>query len=281
MSMHAEFDYVVVGNPVAHSISPQIHTRFAELTGERLRYGRLKLEESEFARGMADFFAAGGLGANVTVPFKVAAAAWVDELDQAATFAGAVNTIVIRPDGGYLGCNTDGLGLLADLHRQLNCSLAGSRILVLGAGGAVRGVLGPLADETPAEITIANRTLGKARSLAADLCAERPGQDVRAVLPAETGGGYDVVINGTSAGLSGAVAAIPAEAVAEAFCYDMVYGPRTAFCDWSLRHRARMAVDGLGMLVEQAAAAFELWRGVRPDAGVVLAELLSARADSR
>jgi shikimate dehydrogenase len=279
MSKRAEFDYVVVGNPVAHSMSPQIHSRFAQLTGEHLRYGRLKLEESDFVRGMDDFFAAGGLGANVTVPFKVAAAAWVDELDQAATFAGAVNTIVTRQDGSYLGCNTDGIGLLADLHRQLKGSLEGSRILVLGAGGAVRGILGPLADEAPAEITIANRTVGRARSLAADLGAERPGQDVRAVALADTGGGYDLVINGTSAGLSGALAPIPADAVADAFCYDMVYGAQTAFCDWSLRHRARAAVDGLGMLVEQAAAAFELWRGVRPDAGVVLAELLSARQD--
>lgn len=274
---NAPYDYVVIGNPVAHSLSPQIHARFAAQTGERLSYGRRLAPLEDFPGTAEAFFAHGGLGANVTVPFKGAAARWVDELDDAAEFAGAVNTIVPLAAGGFRGFNTDGLGLLADLRRALQpSSLQDLNILILGAGGAVRGVLGPLAEQRPASITLANRTAATAVRLAADLSGRFPELTIAAVALEELGGSFDLVINGTSAGLDNAVIEVPAGVVTGAFCYDMVYGAQTTFCQWAHAHGATATLDGLGMLVEQAAAAFFLWRGVKPDTAPVLAEL---RAD--
>lgn len=266
--------YVVIGNPVGHSRSPEIHQFFAQQTRQKLSYELLEAPLDGFAAAADRFFAAGGAGANVTVPFKQAAAEWVSRLDAAAEFAGAVNTIVPEDDGGYTGFNTDGPGLIADLARGLgDASLSGARILVLGAGGAVRGVLGPLAEQAPARLVIANRTVLKAELLAEDVTRRYPDVEVVGVAISEPDEDFDLIINGTSAGLADAVPRIKGRCVRDAFCYDMVYGARTAFCDWARDHGAAATRDGLGMLVEQAAVAFFLWRGVKPDAGAVLDQL--------
>jgi shikimate dehydrogenase len=273
--------YAVVGNPVAHSLSPRIHAAFALATGEAIVYERLLAPLDGFAVTVEAFFAAGGTGLNVTVPFKQEAAQWVDELEPAALAAGAVNTIVASA-AGYRGFNTDGPGLVRDLTVNCGLELRGLRILLLGAGGAARGVVRPLLEQEPERLLIVNRTASRAREVAASVdSAEAP----------VTGGGlevavgpFDLVINATSAGLAGAtVAALPGGAVHGAFCYDMMYaapaGPdepafaSTAFCRWALDQGASRTSDGLGMLVEQAALAFRLWRGVAPDTAPVLEEL--------
>ncbi len=261
--------YAVVGNPVAHSRSPEIHAAFAAQTGQRLSYEKLLAPLDNFAGTVDAFFAAGGAGLNVTVPFKEAAYGWVDERDEYAGAAGAVNTIV-RRGAIFRGCNTDGLGLVADLERNLGVVLRNARILLLGAGGAVRGVLGPLLGCAPAAIDIANRTLDRAQAIVDRL--EDPRVAVRR-LDALTGR-YDLVVNGTAAGLDGASLAIDPARIARAFVYDMAYGEAAqGFLSWAAGAGAVRAVDGLGMLVEQAAVAFHLWRGVRPDTGPVIAAL--------
>lgn len=270
--------YAVVGNPVAHSLSPRIHRLFAEATGQALRYETLLAPLDGFAVTVNEFFAAGGAGLNVTVPFKGEAAAWVTELDPAARAAGAVNTIV--PHGaGFRGFNTDGEGLVRDLVGNCRERLAGARILLLGAGGAARGAARPLLAEGPQRLVIANRTAERAETLAASLRdAASPGQAVGSGLDAVTES-FDVVINATSAGLSGqALSGLDPVVVKNALCYDMIYGSPvspgdTAFCRWAAGHGARRTVDGLGMLVEQAALAFRLWRGVAPDTAPVLERL--------
>jgi shikimate dehydrogenase len=260
--------YAVVGNPVAHSLSPEIHTAFAAQTGQPLSYERIEAPLDRFAETVADFFASGGCGLNVTVPFKGEAAVWVDRLEANAAFAEAVNTIVPDPTGGYAGHNTDGPGLVMDIERLLP-GAGDLSVLLLGAGGAARGVAAPLLDGPARSLTIANRTVSKAVALAEKL--ERAGYDS----VAGTGfdgltGAFDLVINATPTGLEGGVPAIPPDVVRGTFCYDMVYGSKTPFCRWALEARAREASDGLGMLVGQAALAFELWRGVRPDMVPVL-----------
>ena len=268
--------YAVVGNPVDHSLSPRIHARFAAQTGEPVAYGRLLAPLDGFRQTVERFFAEGGRGLNVTVPFKIEAAAWVDELDPQARLAGAVNTI--RADQGrYRGFNTDGTGLIRDIERNQGQALRGCRILLVGAGGAARGVTGPLLDTEPAELVVANRTPDKAQALVAGFDRHLAAARLRASGLANLAGGFDVVINATSAGLGGAVAAIPVAAVRDAFCYDMIYGGTTAFCEFARAGGARRAVDGIGMLVEQAAEAFRIWRGVLPDTAALLVELRSER----
>ncbi|MCY3813139.1 MAG: shikimate dehydrogenase [Gammaproteobacteria bacterium] len=256
--------YAVVGNPVAHSLSPTIHAEFARVTGEDLTYGTLEAPIDGFARA-ADRFLASGRGLNVTVPFKLDAWRWVDRHDDYAAAAGAVNTIVPTEDG-WLGCNTDGVGLVADLTEHLRWQVAGARTLILGAGGAVQGVVGALSEAGAEDVAIANRTVAKAQAL-----ADRFG--VRACSLDEVGGGWDLIVNGTSAGLAGTGGLIAGDAVAGGRCYDMFYtrDGATPFCTWAKAQGARAVADGLGMLVEQAAQAFYLWRGVRPDTASVLA----------
>lgn len=272
--------YAVIGNPVAHSLSPRIHALFAEQTGQRLLYERIEAPLNGFADTVDAFFAAGGRGCNVTVPFKGDAADWVSRRSELAEFARAVNTIVPAPDGGYVGHNTDGPGLVADLRRLLG-DRDGLRVLLVGAGGAARGVAMPLLESLAGELVIANRTASRAESLARALtvACTRP-VTARAFQALE--GSFDLVINATSAGLGDQVPALGPALVRDAFCYDMVYagpvrsGPApsgTAFCRWSLDAGADAVADGLGMLVEQASLAFELWRGVRPDVEPVLAAL--------
>ena len=254
--------YAVIGNPVAHSVSPRIHDIFASATGHPLRYDKILAEA--FTPAAAAFFRAAGCGLNVTVPFKRDAFDWVDRADEAACEARAVN-VVVADDDGYTGHNTDGIGLVRDLRQNLGVPLARRRVLVLGAGGAVRGVLGPLLRAGVGGITVANRTESRARELRADF------RDIEAVALIDAGGAYDVVINGTSAGLAGQVPEIDPQVVRNAFCYDMSYALAgdTPFCAWSREHGAAGVAGGLGMLIEQAAETFFLWRGVRPStAGV-------------
>lgn len=262
--------YAVIGNPVAHSLSPEIHARFARETGEALEYGRL-LVEGAFAEAARAFFASGARGANVTLPFKVDAFELAHEASERARVAGAANFLMAR-DGRIFADNTDGAGLVADLARNLGFAARDRRILILGAGGATRGVLAPLLAERPAAIVLANRTPARARELATRFAPLGP-VDARA-LDDIPGGAFDLVLNATSASTHGEVLAIPAEAVgAQTLAYDLAYGPAARAFVERMRSRGARACDGLGMLVEQAAESFFLWRGKRPSTGPVLAEL--------
>ncbi|MGE0080949.1 MAG: shikimate dehydrogenase [Thiohalomonadaceae bacterium] len=271
--------YAVMGNPIGHSKSPQIHALFAAQTRQRMTYEAMLVDLGGFEQALGNFQAHGGKGCNVTLPFKEEAWRLMDERSARAELAGAVNTVVFRPDGSRYGDNTDGVGLVRDLRDNHRVPLAGRRVLILGAGGAVRGVLGPVLDEKPAGVVIANRTLPRATELVqsfAGLC------DVRAsAFEALAGRQFDVVINGTSASLKGDLPPLPEGVLAPgAWCYDMMYGAEpTIFMQWATS-RGAQACDGLGMLVEQAAESFLLWRGVRPQTAPVIAalrEALSAR----
>jgi shikimate dehydrogenase len=264
--------YVVMGNPIGHSKSPLIHRLFAEQTGQTLDYSTLPAPLDDFAGCAREFFRE-GRGANVTVPFKEDAFRLADSLTERAQRAGAVNTLSKLADGSLLGDNTDGAGLVRDLTVNAGLSLQGKRILVLGAGGAVRGALEPLLGEAPASVIIANRTVEKAKLLA----------ELFADLGPVSASGFDwlrepvdLIINATSASLSGDVPPIAGSLIepGKTVCYDMMYGKEpTAFCRWASEQGAAVAMDGLGMLAEQAGEAFYLWRGVRPDTAPVLAEL--------
>jgi shikimate dehydrogenase len=264
--------YGVVGHPVAHSLSPFIHGMFARETGQDMSYRLFDVDPAEFREWTRDFFVRGGRGLSVTLPHKIEAADFAEELTPRAVQAAAVNTLVARADG-ILGDNTDGAGLVRDLCDNLGLVITGRRILVIGAGGATRGVLGPLLGLAPAELVIANRTSDRAAALAA---AFEDLGELRGVGFAEVEGGpFDLVINATSASLSGEIPPIASGALGpETVCYDLAYGKSaTAFVAWAERQGCAQALQGLGMLVEQAAEAFRLWRGVRPSTAPVLAAL--------
>ena len=256
--------YAVIGRPIGHSLSPRIHAAFAEASGQSLRYDALEAEA--FAPAADEFFAAGGRGLNVTVPFKADAWEWVDERDEAAG-CGAVNTILPR-EGRTVGSNTDGIGLVRDLTANLGWRLAGARVLILGAGGAVQGIVPALQESGAADLMIANRTRAKALALGRRFGVAAGGLN-------EAGNGWDIVLNGTAASLAGDGAVVAPAVVADARCYDLFYAVNgaTPFCRWAAAHGAAAASDGLGMLVEQAAEAFQLWRNVRPETAGVLAKL--------
>ena len=270
--------YAVVGNPVAHSKSPQIHAAFARATGQDMSYEALLAPLDGFAAVVDGFVAGGGRGMNVTVPFKLEACRLATSLSPRAQAAGAANTLVFSAAGTY-GDNTDGIGLVADLQRNLGLVLAGRRILLLGAGGAARGVLLPLLQQQPASLTLANRTAAKAHALAAHFAAAAAGAALDAGGFADLAGRhFDLVINATAASLVDAVPLLPDGVYAPAsLAYDMVYGKGlTPFLRAAQAQGAARLGDGLGMLVEQAAEAFCLWRGVRPQTAPVLAALRAA-----
>lgn len=265
--------YAVIGHPIAHSRSPRIHAAFAAATGQRLAYDRIDAAPEAFEGVVRDFFDSGGRGLNVTLPHKEAAARLADRLTVRARLAGAVNTLARQPDGSLLGDNTDGAGLMADLAR-LGIPVQGARVLVLGAGGATRGILGPLLEARPASIVVANRTAARAQALAADFGATAPaaGGSVQGcgydALAAQTAGGpFDLVVHATSLGLQGEVPPLPRGGVGPAsVAYDLGYGAGdTPFVRWARAQGVTRAEQGLGMLIEQAAESFFLWRGVRPD----------------
>ena len=288
-SLFAGIDvYAVAGNPISHSKSPAIHQRFAEQANQRMYYGRLLPEIGSFAQAAQSFFAAGGKGMNVTVPFKLDAQNLADVLTPRAQLAGAVNTLW-RTEGKIFGDNTDGAGLVRDLLAQ-GIALHSARILLIGAGGAARGVIGPLLEQSPKSLIIANRSSAKANELVklfADLAGSKEvALESRALADledvAKTQHPFDLVINATAAGLTDESPLTP-EAVSNifvpsSFAYDMVYGKTTIFMQQALQRGARVS-DGLGMLVEQAADAFLLWRGAQLasaiDPRAVLAELRS------
>ena len=259
--------FAVIGNPVSHSLSPQIHQSFAQQFGHQIEYERLAAPVDGFADAAREFFDQGGTGLNVTLPFKQEAFEWVNERDVLATEAGAVNTI-LRRKIAYEGLNTDGIGLVRDLSR-LGWAVAGKSVLVLGAGGAVRGILGPLL-EKGARITVANRTKSRALALQSVFAG------IEVCTLNETRPGWDVVINGTSAGRSGDSVLDDLEIVRGTRCYDLDYSStgRTPFID-SVSETAHDFADGLGMLVEQAAEAYRLWHGVLPDTRQPLLQLRS------
>lgn len=266
--------YAVIGNPIEHSKSPLIHARFAQQTGQDMQYIRLLGDRDNFAGDVREFASQGGCGLNVTVPFKEQAYAMADSLSERAQRAGAVNTLLLDA-GRIAGDNTDGIGLVRDLGCNHSFNFAGSRILLLGAGGASRGVLFPLLEEKPASITIANRTLSKAQNLAAMAASSQ----VQACgFDALADQSFDLIINGTAAGLKGEVPPIPATCLAPGgWTYDMMYASEpTTFVCWGQTQKAGKALDGLGMLVEQAAESFRLWRGVMPDTESVIQQLRSA-----
>ena len=272
--------YAVMGNPIDHSRSPRIHAAFAAALGEAIHYDRILVEVGTFPAAVEAFFAEGGKGLNVTVPFKEEACDLSQWLAEDARVGGAVNTLYRNADGQLCGENTDGIGLVRDIRHNHGGELAGKRLLILGAGGAVRGILGPLLREAPAEIVIANRTPARAAALL-PLFAEQVKHvaegkkkvSLRACgFEALPGQQFDWVINGTSASLQGSLPPLPADLLAaKAWCYDLMYADEaTPFCRWAETHGAGRAIDGLGMLVEQAAESFRIWRGVRPPSADVI-----------
>ena len=263
--------YALVGHPVEHSRSPLIHTVFARQTGQRLTYELIDAEPAAFETAVRGFGAAGGKGVNVTVPHKEAAFALCKVSSEAATAAGAVNTITFA-QGVLNGHNTDGSGFIRDLTVNLKQQLAGKHVVVLGAGGAARGIIGPLLKENPLEVTLANRTRERADEVVAKLggaLLARTFAELAELPP------VDFLINATSAGLKGEAPPFPTSLVGpRTFCYDLVYGSSdTPFVAWAKTHGAEHAVHGWGMLVEQAAESFAIWRGVRPDTKPLLKQV--------
>jgi len=267
--------YAVVGFPIGHSMSPSIHSQFAEQTEQTLSYSAIEVQPQNFDQALADFFQSAGKGLNCTVPLKELAFEKADQLTERAKFSGAVNTLKLMPDGSLLGDNTDGIGLLTDLSKNLGLSLKGMRILVLGAGGAARGILGPLLEAQPSALYLANRTEAKAQLM--EELFTPIGRIHASTYEGLLGQQFDLLINATSASLSGDLPPLVDKLLAEgAVCYDLAYSKEpTAFMKWGQQQGASLSVDGLGMLVEQAAHAFQLWRGVMPDSNKVLNQLNS------
>jgi shikimate dehydrogenase len=272
--MSAIDQYVVIGNPIAHSKSPAIHAQFAAQTQQAISYERMLAPLDDFAGAVKKFIRDGGRGANVTVPFKLEAYRYATKLTPRARAAGAVNTLKFEADH-ILGDNTDGVGLVRDIVYNAGIELAGRRILLLGAGGAARGVILPMLAEHPAELVIANRTAARAHELAAEFTNQSA--SLVASNFTELSGQFDIIINATSASLSAALPDIASTLLGrQSFVYDMMYAAQpSVFMQWAAVQGATVR-DGLGMLVEQAAESFFLWRGVRPDTGLVY-ELLRAQ----
>ncbi len=275
MSSLFDFDtpskYVVIGNPIAHSKSPLIHAEFAKQTGQHIEYSAMQVDVGGFEQSIGNFQANGGAGANITVPFKQDAYRYATRCSPRAKQAEAANTLVFESNHEVYADNTDGVGLVRDLNQNIGLNIGAKKILILGAGGAVQGVLGPLLAEQPASITIVNRTVDKAYMLTQRLqnsgnvssCGyeELDKHDV-----------YDIVINATSAGIDGKLPPLVNNIVdSNSVCYDMFYAAQdTAFVVWAKQHGVSQAYDGLGMLVEQAAESFFLWRKQRPKTASVI-----------
>lgn len=273
--------YCVMGNPVAHSRSPWIHARFAALTQQPLAYQRRLVPLDGFAADLQQFLQSGGKGCNITVPFKLDAAQATHTQSPRVALAGAANTLVVGKDGHLHADNTDGLGLVADITRNAGFAIAGKDVLLIGAGGAAAGVLGPLLEQQPRSIVVCNRTFHKAQALVDTHAALAQSQKVELQAQEQQGlaSSFDIIINGTAASLQGAGIPVPASVLRPgSLAYDMMYGPAAQpFLDWAQQHGA-ISRDGLGMLVEQAAESFALWRGVRPPSQQVLQELRAVLA---
>ena len=271
--------YAVFGQPIAHSKSPRIHRLFAEQTAQPISYTAQEVFPEQFAAAVQEFFASGGRGLNCTVPLKELAWQLADRKTSRAQLSKAVNTLAVEKDGSILGENTDGIGLITDLTHNHGIDLSDRKILVIGAGGASRGIIAPLLDKSPKHLVIVNRTVAKARQIADEFQHLGP---VSACgfgeLPSQR---FDLIINATSTSLSNQLPPLPDGLLTgTGCCYDLAYGNApTTFVLWARKQHARQSLDGLGMLVEQAAEAFYLWRGVRPDTGPVI-ELLNSERKS-
>lgn len=254
--------YVVIGHPIAHSKSPDLHRHFAQQTGIQITYDHLYAPLDGFLPTITAFIQRGGKGSNVTMPFKLEAYALATRKTERALLAGAVNTLQFLDDG-IVGDNTDGVGLVRDIVHNAGVPMAGKRVLVVGAGGAARGVLQPILAEKPAEFVLVNRTASKAKELAEEF---RPYGEIKAGGYADATGRFDVIINATAASMSADLPELDESVFGDnTFCYDMVYANKpTLFMEYAARHGAQVR-DGLGMLVEQAAESFLLWHGVRPE----------------
>jgi len=265
--------YAVMGNPINHSKSPQIHSDFAAQTNQKMVYDAIHVDLGGFTQAVRNFQANDGKGLNITVPFKLEAYNLVDKLSQRAQRAGAVNTIVFEKDGSMLGDNTDGQGLVADLINHLNWEIKEKKVLVLGAGGASRGILEPILQQNPELVFIANRTASKAKDLADEFTSLGNIQGGGySSLDSISGNTFDLIINATSASLHGEVPPL-SDAIlhSDTQCYDMMYAAEpTAFMNWAIGIGMSKVSDGLGMLVGQAAESFFLWRGVRPEVKPVI-----------
>jgi shikimate dehydrogenase len=268
--------YGVIGHPIAHSWSPFIHGLFARQTEQAMVYRRFDVPPAKFRRHVMHFFLHGGRGLNVTLPHKLAAAGLANELTPRAERAGAVNTLMMQGENEIIGDNTDGEGLVRDLQDNCGVTISGARILILGAGGAARGVLAPLLELRPSEVVIANRTAARASTLAREFAplGNLIGCGFDSALLTE----FDLIINATSASTEGDTPVIPPALVsARTTCYDMAYSKeKTPFVRWAESHGCARALQGWGMLVEQAAESFSVWRGIRPQTAPVLQALIAS-----
>ena len=271
--------YAVFGSPIEHSKSPRIHNLFAEQTGQTLDYSAELVPADKFEAAVNDFFAKGGRGINCTVPLKELAWEYADLRTERAELAKAVNTLAVQEDGRILGDNTDGIGLVSDLQNNHGIALKQKRVLILGAGGASRGIILPILEQLPHSMTIANRTVAKAVTLADEF--SHKGEIIACGYDDLKDQSFDLILNATSASLSDQLPPLAAGLLAEqGGCYDLAYANEaTAFVRWAREQQASKSLDGLGMLVEQAAEAFFLWRGVRPDTVPVI-QMLEAERNS-
>ena len=267
---HAPDEYAVMGNPISHSKSPQIHTQFAKQTQQNIRYRAIQVDPGGFEQAIGNFFASGGKGLNITVPFKQEAWQLANQLSERARLAGAVNTLKPGTNGGLYGDNTDGIGLVRDLTQNLGVKLTEKRILLVGAGGAARGVIAPLMENNPQQLVIANRTMDRANELVEHFSGR--GHISAMGFDELKDEKFDVVINATSASLKGDLPPLPVTAITNTqIVYDMMYSSEpTLFLQWAQKHGAKKISDGLGMLVEQAAESFYIWRNVLPDTTPVI-----------
>ena len=265
--------FAVMGNPIAHSKSPVIHKQFAHQFKHNLEYSAIQVDVGGLSQAVGQFRAAGGNGLNVTVPFKLDAFRLSDHLSDRAQLAQAVNTLRFEKDGTVFGDNTDGAGLVHDLVHNLGTSIKGKQILILGAGGAVRGVLAPILKHNPARLVIANRTVAKAKDLVREFAQH--GKIEVCEFEDLRGKHFDLVINGTAASLEGEVPPLPETIFTRgALAYDMMYADKpTPFIEWAELHGAAKTADGIGMLVEQAAESYFVWNGVRPQTRPVIAAM--------
>ena len=268
--------YAVFGSPISHSKSPRIHTLFAEQTHQSLDYFAQEVNADNFVTAATDFFVKGGKGLNCTVPLKELAWQFADTKTERAESAKAVNTLIKQSDGSILGDNTDGIGLVNDLTHNHHIELKNKRILILGAGGAARGIISPLLDKRPDCLVIANRTVEKALTLALEFNHSFKSSSFED-LDSEQ---FDIILNATSASLTNELPPLPANLLARhGICYDLTYSNQpTSFVRWGHSQNASKSIDGLGMLVEQAAEAFFLWRGIRPETKSVISLLNSERS---
>ena len=262
--------YLVLGNPIDHSLSPSIHRMFAQQTKIEITYDKKLVEFNQFDREIDSLVEKGFLGFNVTVPFKEDAFAKVNMANDCASAAQAVNTIKVTGDSDLYGFNTDGVGLIRDLVDRMGLTLSGSRILVIGAGGAAKGVVAALLGHGPDSVVIANRTMEKAKKLVTQFKEINQDAVIKCLELDKLDDGFDLIINSTSIGLAGEFNLLDDYVVKKKFCYDLAYGASARFASWARNVGALKVADGLGMLVEQAAESFFIWRGLRPETQQVL-----------